>query len=162
MKTKRAVVEGAVLGLILGIGSALSAVSAPATAEKGTGVIDWENTFYFDAVGEEVYQDRYITFTYHLVQTPGGNYLYLEPYKTKDATITMIGLQSGTVWTLEKLTSPFVDRSAGGGMLNYICTARYVSETGPSIRVLERYHMSFDANGALRVENYELIYWVKE
>jgi hypothetical protein len=94
----------------------------------------------------------YAPFTYRLILTPRGDFVYVEHWDTEAVTGTMIGLDSGIVWTRTKNLSPYIVRSTGGGMEHYTFKGTFVSDHGPTIEVHEVYHVSYDANGELRVE----------
>jgi hypothetical protein len=142
------------LGLALGGGLTVAAWAAPAVVEKGSyevygeGVID-----ELECTGEPVLEKASIVVNYHRVQTPKGDYVYHDLWL--DATGTLTGLESETVWTLKKFVSPGIDRSTGGGMVEFNTSKTYVSETGQRITLRAVYHVSFDANGELRVDHFE-------
>ncbi len=64
-----------------------------------------------------------------MVQTPQGKNVYLEPWKQQGIIGTIIGLESGTVWTLEFMTSPYVEISTADRVISLTFTtiARAVS-----------------------------------
>ena len=124
-----------------------------ATIETGSGVFIVEDVLeWFEPVGEEVLISVYAPFTYRLILTPRGDFVYVEQWDTEAVTGTMIGIDSGIVWTRTKNLSPYIVRSSGGGMEHYTFKGTFVSEDGPTIEVHEVYHVSYDANGELRVE----------
>ncbi len=143
-----------ILGLALGTGLTVAAWAAPAVVEKGSfevygeGVID-----ELECTGEPVLEKDSIVVNYHRVQTQKGDYVYHDLWL--DATGTLTGLESETVWTLRKFISPGIDRSTGGGMVEFNTSKTYVSETGQRITLRAVYHVSFDANGELRVDRFE-------
>ena len=127
--------------------------------EKGTGVLNFESENYNECVGEVLYEIASITYDYHMVTTPNGEYVYHDLWLNLSSTL--IG-ESGTVWTLKKNVSPFVDRSTGGGATHFTARTTYVSDTGQTLELRSVFHISFDANGELKVERGEFRCWLKD
>ena len=124
-----------------------------ATIETGSGVFVVEDeVVWFEPVGEYVLVSVYAPFTYRLILTPRGDYVYVEHWDAEAVTGTMEGLSSGIVWTRTKNRSPYIVRSTGGRMEHYTFKGTFVSEDGPTIEVHEVYHVSYDANRELRVD----------
>lgn len=156
MKTNK--LFSGLLGLALGLGLTVSSWAAPAVVEKGSGVINDEyESIYIECFGELLQITAVIPYTYHRVQLPNGEFVYHDLYLR--ANIVGIGKDTGTVWTMEKITSPLIERSTGGGMIHTSSRDTWVSDTGERVEVRISFHLSFDANGNLRVDRFEVRCW---
>jgi hypothetical protein len=149
---------GTIRGLALGAGLTVATWAAPAVVEKGTRDISIivDVPFYWDCAGQFVRQTITGTFNYHLVQTPNGNTQYHELW-LKNITGWVRGAD-GTVWIRTGNVSPTVElRNADGSlrMLQFTFKGEFISATGPTIKAWEVFHLSFDANGEVRVDLYE-------
>jgi hypothetical protein len=149
-----------ILGLGLGAMFTVSAAAAPAVVEKGTAVLYLEGDVYSDCFGEVMHFNHVIPYRYHRVQLPNGNYVYQELWI--DSTLTAVGLETGTVWTAEKNVSPYIERTTGGGMVHFTDMVTWVSDTGLTIELRSVLHLSFDANGELRVDRLEFRCWERD
>ena len=147
------------LGLALGLGLSVSISAAPAVVEKGEGSLAFDEHFYSDCLGEWAYEIASVTYNYHLVLTPKGDYVYRDLWLNLSSVVTT---ESGTVWTLKKNVSPFVDRSTGGGGTLWTTQLTYVSDTGQTQEIRRQFHISFDANGALRVDRFTERCWFRD
>ena len=148
-----------ILGLSLGLGFATPSWAAPAVVEKGTAHFAVEADFYIDVLGEDVHLIWSVPYNYHVVTTPNGDTVYHELWLNASATLTS---ESGTVWTLKKTVSPFIERNTGGGMTQFTERSTYVSDTGQILVFRMVFHISFDANGELRVDRSEITWSLKD
>jgi hypothetical protein len=149
-----------ILGLGLGAMFTVAAAAAPAVVEKGTGVLEIDQVFFLDCFGEWVHEIGSVTYNYHRVQLPNGNYVYHDLWLKLAST--SYGLESGHVWTINKNVSPYIERSTGGGMTHFTAQTTGVSETGPTIELRNVFHISFDANGELKVDRLEIRCWLRD
>ena len=156
MTTKRLLIG--ILGLSLGLGFTTPSGAAPAVVEKGTAHFAVEADVYVDPLGEVLHLFWSVPYNYHVVTTPNGDTVYHELWLNVSATLTS---ESGTVWTLKKSVSPFIDRNTGGGMTQFTERSTYVSDTGQILELRIVFHISFDANGELKVDRYEIKWWLK-
>lgn len=143
-----------ILGLCLGLGFTTPSWAAPAVVEKGEGVLNIEEEFFLECFGEVLHSIGTIPYTYHRVQLPNGNYVYHDLYL--NPTFVAVGLDTGTIWTLAKNVSPFVDRSTGGGATLWTSMQTWVSDAGEKVEVRNVFHVSYDANGNLKVDRLEI------
>jgi hypothetical protein len=150
-----------ILAVALGTGLTVAAWAAPAVVEQGTDHVDiYQDVDLSDWIGEWVHEDGGVTFNYHRVQLPNGDYVYHDLWFQTTSTLT--GLKTGTKWILQRNVSPDVIRSTGGGMIMWTTLSIYVSETGPTIHIHYLYHISYDANGELRVQRDGGRLWLKD
>jgi hypothetical protein len=124
-----------------------------ATVEKGEGVFVSRATFFLGCVGERITENTRIPFRYHLVVAPNGNTHYSEMYIPGAATGTFVGLTTGTVWTLEDVTSPFVSNVNGSGeIMFFTANVRWRSEDGRLMRLQPNYHFRTNPDGEVVLE----------
>lgn len=173
MRTVRITMSAAVLLLLacsesggpLSTESAVVATNgrAPAAAmTTGSGVFSWEGVnIRYECLDEPTYSVINAPYTYHLVVNLNGDEVYVEKWDKKAITGTLTGLVTGRVWTRVDNVSPMVIRTAGGGMTHYTFRGTMVREGGPTLEFRELYHVSRDANGELRVENWKYNCWLK-
>ena len=148
-----------ILGLSLGLGFTTPSWAAPAVVEKGTAHFAVEADFPIDVLGEDVHLSWSVSYNYHVVTTPGGDTVYHELWLNPSATLTA---ESGTVWTLKKTVSPFINRSTGGGMTQFTERSTYVSDTGQILELRNKFQISFNANGELKIDRFEVRCWVRD
>ena len=134
---------------------AAPASHSAATITSGTGTFSFDRVHYWGCVGEMVHNVFQVSFTWTKVETPTGEYLYREPWHVNGVVGSITGLSSGTVWLREHVVSPYIERSMGGGMVEYTGHVRFVSETGPTIQVNELFDVSSNANGETTVDFYK-------
>jgi hypothetical protein len=169
MKTKPAIKTALLAGLglfvLAGMQPAMAQGKAalnPATVESGYDVMggsgeeDWTHI-----VGEPIAFWLHAPFTWRLVTTPRGETVYHLKWDSAAVEGTLTGLWTGTEWVRTKAAANLTTRSMGGGMTHITCKNTFVSETGPTIEVREVYHISWDANGELRVELWKFHAWLK-
>lgn len=152
MTTKRLLIG--ILGLSLGLGFTTPSWAAPAVVEKGEGVLNIEEEFFQECFGEVLHSIGTIPYTYHRVQLPNGKYVYHDLWL--NPTFVAVGLDTGTIWTLAKNVSPFIDRTTGGGMTHFTAMGTWVSDAGEKIELRNVFHVSYDANGNLKVDRLEI------
>jgi hypothetical protein len=148
-----------VLALLLAPFLAASTVGGGAVVEWGTDVIEMDiPVLDFPCWGEEqisVY--NYFPYTWHRVQTPKGEWIKTIKWDTENVVGIVVGLETGRVWVRDHNVVSQVDRSTGGGMTRINFSGLWLPlYEGPVIRIHETVHMSYDANGKLRVDRYEL------
>ena len=116
----------------------------------------FEDVVYNECAGEDVHLVMDTIFDYRLVVTPSGDQLYLEPWR-EGATGTMTGMDTGRVWIRCGVVSPFIYRDMGGEMTHWTYKGLWVCDAdGSSFMEHEWYHLSYDANGELRVDRYDI------
>ena len=130
--------------------------AAGATVETGSGVFTFDAVVPFKCTGENVRSIVYAPYSWRRVQLPSGEYVYVERWDTDAVTGTLIGQTTGTIWVRTHNVTTLVERSTGGGMLEYTFSGTFVSETAPLIRVSEIFHVSRDASGRLTAQFSEL------
>lgn len=143
--------------------SALVGTDRQASAmTTGSGVFSWEGvSIDYECLDEPTYSVVNAPYTYHLVVNPNGDEVYVEKWDKKAITGTLTGLVTGRVWTRVDNVSPMVIRTAGGGMTHYTFRGTMVRDGGPTLEFREIYHVSRDANGVLRIENWKYNCWAK-
>jgi hypothetical protein len=129
---------------------------ATASAVKGTGVFSLDQYVFFECAGEVVHNVFQVPYTFHRVVTPSGDYVYVEQWDGREATGTLTGLTTGTVWTRARMVSPYIERSTGGGMTHFVGRVTFTSATAPNIEVREVFHISRNASGEITSQHYEL------
>jgi len=147
--------------LVLGMGVALAAWPAsleglPPGVEVGTRILVFD--MYDQYLG--CLNDRFdlhveLAYTFRVTTTPQGEAAYYDVLKD-GITGKLTSKSTGAVWTRVGAVSPSVDRSTGGGMLNWGYTGSFVRDSEPTIRAREVAHTSYDGNGILRAEWYQL------
>lgn len=125
-----------------------------ASVTDGTGSFSFDAVHYWSCAGEMVHNVFQISFTWTKVELPTGEYVYREPWHVNGVSGSITGLSSGTVWLREHMVSPYIERSMGGGMVEYTGHVRFVSETGPTIQVNEVFVLNSNANGEPTVDFY--------
>lgn len=138
-----------------GAGLTAAKSAAGAVTDKGTGELSIivDEPFYWQCAGQQVTQTITGTFSYHSVLTPSGMTQYHELW-LKGITGRVEGAD-GTVWIRTGNVSPYVElRNADGTlrMVQFTFKGEFVSETAPTIKVWQLYHLTIDANGELRIE----------
>ena len=134
----------------------------PATVESGYDVMggvgeeDWTHI-----VGEPIGFCLYAPFTWRQVTTPQGETVYHLKWDSAAVEGTLTGLWTGTEWIRTKAAAKFTVRSMGGGMTHITCKNTLISETGPTIEIRMVCHISWDANGELRVDLEKIHAWLK-
>ncbi len=124
-----------------------------AVVEKGEGVFISQATFVLGCLGETITEDTRIPFRYHLVVAPNGNAHYSEMYIPGTATGTFVTQSTGTVWTLERVVSPFVSNAnANGDMMFFTANIRWRSDDGRLMRLQPNYHFKRNATGDVVLE----------
>ena len=127
-----------------------------ASVTRGTGVLRFDRVHFFACVGERVHNVFAIPYEFMLVQLPNGNHIYHELVPAAEGVGTITGLTSGHVWRRDVQSSPYFERSAGGGMTHWTYTGRFVSETGPTLQVHETFHLSANAQGEATVLHHDV------
>lgn len=125
-----------------------------AVVERGEDVFTFDQIIWLECVGEYVRAIVYAPYSYHLVLTPTGDFIYHDLWKPQDITGTLTGQSSGIIWTRARNVSPFISRSTGGGMEHMVGTVLFTSETGPDLLIHEVYHSSQNANEEVTAEFY--------
>lgn len=151
--------KGRISALILASFVFASPGFGKALVNRGTDVLELEiPSATFPCWGEEpLYIYIYAPYSWRTVQTPAGGSVYVENWDTNRAWGDVIGLETGRVWLRVVHQAKVVDRSTGGDAFTAIYNGVFIPlGVGPVIRVHEVMHMSFDANGNLRVDRYEL------
>jgi hypothetical protein len=144
-----------ILALALGTGLTVAAWAAPAVVEKGTKVAFWDQIVDLTpCIGEWVHDSGSVTYKYHVVVTPNGESLYHELWLDGNASGTIVGLTTGTIWTLEKIVSPCIIQTTENGMMHWTSLSRAVSETGATLQFNSLYDGWFDEDGELQVKVY--------
>ena len=116
--------------------------------EKGEGVFVSSGDHVLDCLSETVREDHTeILFRYHLTVTPGGGTVLVDPFIPGTGTGTLVGLTSGTIWTLDRVVSPDVLRITAGQMYMFTANIWWVSETGPTLNIHSLFHISTNADG---------------
>ena len=136
-------------------GSPIALSAAGATMTRGTATFSLDRVDFWDCVGEMIHNQFEVTFDFTLVLLPGGEFVYRELWPSAGPLGTITGLSSGTVWVRERTLSSYVARSTGGGLEMFTTNALFVSETGPTIRVREVFHVSGNANGEVTADFYQ-------
>jgi hypothetical protein len=154
-------VLGRIAVAVLGMGVAVAAwpVSAgelPPGVEVGTRIL------VFDVYDQHLgcVNDRFdlhveLAYTFKVTTTPQGEAAFHDVLK-EGITGKLTSKSTGAVWTRVGAVSPSVDRSTGGGMLNWAFVGSFVRDSEPTIRAREVAHTSYDGNGILRAEWYQL------
>ena len=128
--------------------------SRSASITDGTGSFSFDRVQYWDCAGEMVHNVFQVSFNWTRVDLPTGDYLYREPWHVNGVSGSITGLSSGIVWLREHMISPYLERSMGGGMVEFTGHVRFVSENGPNIQVNEVFVVSSNANGEQTVDFY--------
>lgn len=125
--------------------------------EKGEGVFVESGDFVLDCLSETVREvHTEIVFKYHLTVTPGGGTIFVDRFIPGTATGTLVGLTSGTIWTLDRVISPEVIRVTAGEMHTFTANIWWVSETGPTLNLHSLFHISTNANGEVTSTKFDL------
>jgi hypothetical protein len=160
-----AILAGLGLFVLAGLQPAMAqgkAAPNPARVESGydvmdpSGVEDWTHI-----VGEPIAYWLYAPFTWREVTTPQGETVYSFTWDSKAVEGTLTGLWTGTEWIRTKAAAKFTVRSMGGGMTHITCKNTFISATGPTIEIRMVCHISWDANGELRVDLERIHAWLK-
>ena len=125
--------------------------------EKGEGVFVSSGDFVLDCLSEtlrEVHTE--IPFRYHLTVTPGGGTIFVDRFIPGTGTGTLVGLTSGTIWTLDRVVSPDVIRVTAGQMETFTANIWWVSETGPTLNIHSLFHISTNADGEVTSAKFDL------
>jgi len=118
--------------------------------EKGEGLFVSSGDYSLDCLSETVREvHTEILFRYHLTVTPGGGTVLADAFIPGTGTGTLVGLTSGTIWTLDRVVSPEVIRVTAGQMHTFTANIWWVSETGPTLNIHSLFHMSTNANGEI-------------
>ncbi len=149
-----------ILGLCLGLGFTTPSWAAPAVVEKGTGYLAYEWEGDIDCLDEAVRETASITYNYHLVTTPNGDIVYNDLWFNLESTL--VGVSSGTVWTLVKNVSPDVIRTTGGGSSLWTARTTYVSDAGQILEIRAQFQITYNANGELKIDRFEVRCWVRD
>ena len=137
------------------LGFAVSMFAGGAIVEKGEYIFDWSNTFYYDCLGTEVYNEFSVPVKYMVVENPSGKQLYFEEWLPNQLEGTIIDLTTGEVWERTQTTSPYMERTnaSGAEMTMYTFKSIFVNiDTGERLMINERYHISTDADGEVHVD----------
>lgn len=140
-------------------GFAVSVFAGGAVVEKGTGTFELDLELYWPCLETDVLTVFTVPTRYYLVQTANGNEVYVEQWLPNQLEGFIIELDSGAYWERTKTITTMVSRSTGGDseMLEYAFKSVMVNvDTGERMMVNERYHISYDANGEMRVETSSL------
>jgi hypothetical protein len=131
-----------------GSSAALPNLAAGASTESGEGVAISHSTFFYACLGETITVDSRIPYRYHRTVAPNGNVHYSEMYIPNAATGTFVGHTSGSVWTLERLVSPFVENVNGAGdHLLFTALILWRSDDGRLVHTQTNLHFKQDAGG---------------
>lgn len=118
--------------------------------ERGEGVFVSSGEYGLDCLTEIVHEVRTeIPFRYHLTVTPNGNTILTDPFIPGTGTGTLVGLTSGTIWTLDRVMSPDVQLVTAAQMYTFTANIWWVSETGPTINIHSLFHISTNADGEI-------------
>lgn len=128
--------------------------SFSASVQSGISTFSFDRVHWWGCIGERVHNVFVVTYSYTLVQLPTGEFVYRELWPNGGAVGAVTGLTSGHVWTRDSGPSPYIESSTAGGRTTFTGLVRFVSETGPTIEVREVFHLSRDASGEIRVDEY--------
>ena len=121
--------------------------------ENGEGVFVSSGDANLDCLSETVREvHTEILFRYQSTVTPGGSTILFARFIPGTATGTLVGLTSGTIWTLDRVVSPEVIRVTAGESLTYTANIWWVSETGPTLNIHSLFHVSTNADGEVTSE----------
>lgn len=126
-----------------------------AVVSSGEGTFTFHAVHYWACVGEVVENSVEAPYRWHLVETPQGDFVYHDHWDQKTVEGTLVGQTTGTVWRRVQNGGPFIQRSTGGGMVQWAFHGWFVTDTGPDIRVHEVFHASRNANGELVAQRYD-------
>lgn len=125
--------------------------------EKGEGVFVESGDFVLNCLSETVREvHTEIHFRYHLTVTPGGGSVLVDPFIPGSATGTLVGLTSGTIWTLDRVISPEVILVTAGQVHTFTANIWWVSETGPTLNIHSLFHISTNADGEVTSAKFDL------
>ena len=144
-----------VIALIAICGLAWSVLAGGAILERGEYIRDVSYEGYFPCFGEVVYTEFIVPVRYFVVETSSGNLTRLDKWLPNQLEGIIIGLESGNVWERTNTVVSAVTEESGGdaSMSEYTFKSVMVNiDTGERMVVIERAHVSYDANGELRVE----------
>ena len=133
-----------------------TAAAAGATQEKGEGAYVVDATFFFSCVGERIHERTVIPFRYHATTTPSGNTVFVDQFIPGAGTSTIVGLTTGTVWTLRRVVSPEVIRTTAGELFRFTANIWYESETAPTLHIHSQYQIVQNAHGEITAEKNNL------
>ncbi|MBW3553717.1 MAG: hypothetical protein KY466_09405 [Gemmatimonadetes bacterium] len=144
-------------------------ISAPLAIEPGqplvakaevqsSGVALWEHqaAAYVDCVSEEVAFAVSIPYKWHLTVTPSGNVIFTDQF-LRGGRGSAVGKDSGTLWTLDRVSLPEVIRVTKGELYHAAASEWWVSETGPTMHIRHLVHILQDAQGQIRSEKVDVL-----
>ena len=125
--------------------------------ENGEGVFVSSGDYNLNCLNETVREaGTEIAYRYHLTVTPSGHTIFVEPFIPGTGTGTLLGLSSGTIWTLDRVVSPYVERVTAGTSVHFTANIWWVSETGPTLNIHSLFHISTNANGQITAAKVDL------
>jgi hypothetical protein len=158
MNTTRPILLVPLLLLLLGGCGGDDPVTAPATdldkgengngawVETGTGIFNFDGTFYWECVDEVVHVLVYAPYTWRLVHLPSGETIYHEHWDTENVVGTLEGMETGLIWHREHVVTPLV--MVRDQVVHYTLNQVFVcAGDGPTVRVHEVYHRNLDGSG---------------
>jgi hypothetical protein len=129
--------------------------AAPALSDKGTGLLVVHETLHMDCVGEDVRFDAEVPLRFHTTVTPSGRTIYHDHLIPNSGVGTAVGQASGTVWTLDRVVSPFVTQSTDAtDFAHFTATQFWVSETGPTMHLKTVFNLSENAQGEVTTQKF--------
>ncbi|HSJ15763.1 MAG TPA: hypothetical protein VK939_15260 [Longimicrobiales bacterium] len=128
------------------------AVAYGALSEGGTGTFVDSGEVYFPCLDEFVRVEVEVPYQYRLVVTPGGNVLFADHFLPGQATGTITGLTSDVVWSIQRLISPEIIRTAPGSVYMFTANQWWMSDAGPSIHVHSTYRIIQNSQGEFTSE----------
>ncbi len=124
--------------------------------ENGEGVIVERGDNDLNCLNETVRGGVEIPYRYHLTVTPSGHTILVETFIPGTGTGTLLGLSSGTIWTLDRVVSPYVERVTAGTSVQFTANIWWVSETGPTLNIHSVFHISTNARGEITATKVDL------
>jgi len=144
-----------VLFAVLSFFGAIGASSASAS----NGIQHYEDgdvipAFYIACLGETVKYEYRIYGSFHIFETPSGNFHLLDNWKF---TVMMTGNDSGRTW-YGGGPSPYQQNIGPGETLQYTANykAKPLTGDGPTLKFRETFKLTVNAEGELVVEMYNL------